>query len=437
MQRLTSVTAGYLSRSPCGVGWRAADLHQCGRNMPTEVTINIPSEELSDDEVHLKAKMIKLDQSNWVQWSCQMENYLTARLYNNLLMQPSEIQKQNAKFKQKNSSALSLLWECISTELEEVILDNRTPFTLSSVVNRVAIENSQRQQSSEHTLFINPSNQTPRHNPKGKGQKMVKKNEKNQSVPQANNKTDSDKSFENLGNMISKLQASMKNQSEHMITEPEKALSSDLDIFVIQKDTIFSIDKGNKIYLDSGEGKSVVNRLNLLTKITPVQQKINIYGNSVAITHQGTLTFKSITIHPVYFAPNGPISLLLVSQLLNHGIKPIIKDNVFLLKKENYILASFKQEENLFASKIQSENNYMTNTEVKDWHTILGHPSDSYLKHLLEEGKTKGELGPSKDFQSFQKAQIQNHPCNRALPSSTAAFHCLHTDTLEITPATE
>ncbi|MBW0550561.1 hypothetical protein O181_090276 [Austropuccinia psidii MF-1] len=153
--------------------------------------------------------------------------------------------------------------------------------------------------------------------------------------------------------------------------------------------------------------------------------------------HQGTLTLKSITIHPVYFAPNGPISLLLVSQLLNHGIKPIIKDNVFLLKKGNSILASFKQEENLFASKIQSEKNYMTNTEVKDWHKILGHPSDSYLKHLFKEGKIKGEFGPSKDFQIFQKAKIQNHPHNRALPSLTTAFHCLHTDTLEITPATE
>ncbi|MBW0509436.1 hypothetical protein O181_049151 [Austropuccinia psidii MF-1] len=142
--------------------------------------------------------------------------------------------------------------------------------------------------------------------------------------------------------MIAKLQASMKTQSVHMITEPEKALSSGSDVFVIQEDTIFSIDEGNKIYLDSGAGKSVVNRLDILTNITPVQQKINTYGNSVAITHQGTLTFKSITIHPVYFAPNGPVSLLSVSQLLDHGIKPTIKNNVFLLKKGNSILASFK-----------------------------------------------------------------------------------------------
>ncbi|MBW0550272.1 hypothetical protein O181_089987 [Austropuccinia psidii MF-1] len=78
----------------------------------------------------------------------------------------------------------------------------------------------------------------------------------------------------------------------------------------------------------------------------------------------------------------------------------------------------------------------MTNTEDKDWHTILGHPSDSYLKHLFKEGKIKGKFKPSKDCQICQKAKIQNRPHNRALPSSTTAFHRLHTDTLEITPVT-
>ncbi|MBW0512840.1 hypothetical protein O181_052555 [Austropuccinia psidii MF-1] len=144
-----------------------------------------------------------------------------------------------------------------------------------------------------------------------------------------------------------------------------------------------------------------------------------------------------MSIHPVYFAPNDPVSLLLVSQLLDHGMKPVIKDNVFLLKKGNFILASFKQEGNLFASKIQPEKNYMTNTDVKDWHKILDHPSDSYLKHLFKEGKIKGKFKPSKGCQIFQKAKIQNFPHNQALPSSTTALHCLHIDTLEITPATQ
>ncbi|MBW0535009.1 hypothetical protein O181_074724 [Austropuccinia psidii MF-1] len=72
------------------------------------------------------------------------------------------------------------------------------------------------------------------YNQKGKGRKTGKKNAKNQSASQGNNKTDSNKRFENLENMIAKLQASMKTQSAHMITEPEKALSSDSNVFVIQ-----------------------------------------------------------------------------------------------------------------------------------------------------------------------------------------------------------
>ncbi|MBW0467794.1 hypothetical protein O181_007509 [Austropuccinia psidii MF-1] len=144
-----------------------------------------------------------------------------------------------------------------------------------------------------------------------------------------------------------------------------------------------------------------------------------------------------MTIHPVYFAPNGPVNLLSVSQLLDHGIKPVIKDNLFLLKRGKSILAYLKQEGNLFASKIQSDRTYFKKTEIKDWHTILGHPSNSYLKQLLKDGKIKGQFKPTKDCQICQKAKIQNFPHKKALPSSTVAFYYLHVDTLEITPATE
>ncbi|MBW0461713.1 hypothetical protein O181_001428 [Austropuccinia psidii MF-1] len=90
--------------------------------------IEIPIVDSSDEEVILKTKIIKLDTSNWVQWSSQMENYLTARQYGDLLMPPSEEVKRSPEFRQKNSSALALLWGCVSTELEEVLLDNKTSF---------------------------------------------------------------------------------------------------------------------------------------------------------------------------------------------------------------------------------------------------------------------------------------------------------------------
>ncbi|MBW0477038.1 hypothetical protein O181_016753 [Austropuccinia psidii MF-1] len=96
--------------------------------MPIKTGIPIPIEESSDNEVHLKTKIIILNQNNWVQWSCQMENYLTARWYDDLLNTPSEEMTSTPKFKQKNSSALSLLWGCISRELEGILLNNQTSF---------------------------------------------------------------------------------------------------------------------------------------------------------------------------------------------------------------------------------------------------------------------------------------------------------------------
>ncbi|MBW0477041.1 hypothetical protein O181_016756 [Austropuccinia psidii MF-1] len=57
-----------------------------------------------------------------------MENYLTARRYDDLLNAPLEEMQSTPKFKQKNSSALSLLWGCVSRELEGILLDNQTSF---------------------------------------------------------------------------------------------------------------------------------------------------------------------------------------------------------------------------------------------------------------------------------------------------------------------
>ncbi|MBW0461003.1 hypothetical protein O181_000718 [Austropuccinia psidii MF-1] len=94
----------------------------------TGIGIEIPIVDSSDEGVSLKTRMLKLDTHSWVQWSCQMENYLTARQYDDLLMPPFEEIKRSSKFRQKNSSALALLWGCVSPELEGVVLDNKTSF---------------------------------------------------------------------------------------------------------------------------------------------------------------------------------------------------------------------------------------------------------------------------------------------------------------------
>ncbi|MBW0483822.1 hypothetical protein O181_023537 [Austropuccinia psidii MF-1] len=96
--------------------------------MLIKTSIPIPYEVSSDDEIHLKTKMIILDQNNWVQWSFEMENYLTATRYNDLLNAPSEEVKRIPIFKQNNSSELSLLCGCVSRDLEGILLENQKYF---------------------------------------------------------------------------------------------------------------------------------------------------------------------------------------------------------------------------------------------------------------------------------------------------------------------
>ncbi|MBW0553966.1 hypothetical protein O181_093681 [Austropuccinia psidii MF-1] len=157
-----------------------------------------------------------------------------------------------------------------------------------------------------------------------------------------------------------------------------------------------------------------------------INHQINTYGNSVPVTHQGTLIFKGIKISPVYYAPSGPVNLLSVSQLLDHGIQPVIKNDCFLLKKEQTIVAAFKREGNLFVSKLEVNKTFFTSNNDRDWHSVLGHPSNRYLKHLLTTNQIKGNILLSKDCEVCQMAIIKNRPHTWALPSSTLAFHRLN-----------
>ncbi|MBW0496851.1 hypothetical protein O181_036566 [Austropuccinia psidii MF-1] len=84
----------------------------------------------SDKEV-IKAKMTNLTHTNWVQWSCQFENYLIRKGIEDLLDPPTEDVKKTSKFKKRNGGALTLLWSSTSTEFEVVVICQ----TLHKLVN--------------------------------------------------------------------------------------------------------------------------------------------------------------------------------------------------------------------------------------------------------------------------------------------------------------
>ncbi|MBW0540827.1 hypothetical protein O181_080542 [Austropuccinia psidii MF-1] len=82
----------------------------------------------SSEEEVIKAKMIKLTRTNWVQWSCQFENFLISKGMKDIFDCPSEDTKKTLNFKKKNSRALTLLWSSVSTEFEGVLLNNKSLF---------------------------------------------------------------------------------------------------------------------------------------------------------------------------------------------------------------------------------------------------------------------------------------------------------------------
>ncbi|MBW0479737.1 hypothetical protein O181_019452 [Austropuccinia psidii MF-1] len=89
-----------------------------------ETTINV--KDSSSEEEVIKTRMAKLPRTNWVQWSCQVENYLISKGMDNLLQPPPNDLKETAKLKKKDSAALTLLWSSVSTEFEGVRRNNKS-----------------------------------------------------------------------------------------------------------------------------------------------------------------------------------------------------------------------------------------------------------------------------------------------------------------------
>ncbi|MBW0514749.1 hypothetical protein O181_054464 [Austropuccinia psidii MF-1] len=497
----------------------------------------------SDDEGY-RTKIIVLTRDNWVQWSCQLENFLAGKGHKSLLSSPSDSEKVSLKFKKRNSSALALLWTCVAPELQGVLLAHRgsfydswvalgktcgknsvvimcetlfklmsiqyepgsslekhintfqrtfasyesltkgsedtmvisetiaaaffirslsqdrdlsgliqtlydiKPFDLNTVLNRVAVEHCCRGTPQDQALLLDKQGQADQSKPpnqtsnRGKGKAPMRGRNKNRNNPNPKKDENSLKRLENLEKIVAKLELTGKNTNVNVVAEHSKESSGDIqqsdsDAYVVENE-VLSIGSGesDKIYLDSGAGRSVVNNLEYLTKVFKVNKKLNTYAEPVDISHQGTVIFRGIHISPVYYAPKGKVNLLSVSQLLDHGLKPVFKGGSFLILKDKSIVATFSRLGNLFSSRIDSQTIFNINTPplLKDWHTILGHPSDTYIKRLISEKKLIGGFTSSSKCQVCLHTKIKRLPHLRHLPVTHSPFVKLHMDTLEISP---
>ncbi|MBW0527816.1 hypothetical protein O181_067531 [Austropuccinia psidii MF-1] len=81
----------------------------------------------------------------------------------------------------------------------------------------------------------------------------------------------------------------------------------------------------------------------------------------------------------------GSVNLISVSQLVDHGIKPHYKNDTCLIKRGSSVVAAFTRDGNLYSNQHQSQVDLAHFTEEKDWHTLMGNPSDQYLERLLTQ----------------------------------------------------
>ncbi|MBW0481938.1 hypothetical protein O181_021653 [Austropuccinia psidii MF-1] len=214
--------------------------------------------------------------------------------------------------------------------------------------------------------------------------------------------------------------------------------SSDSDAYYISSEGIFATKYKDRqtLYLDNGCGQSVVNNLTLLSNVTKVNKNIKTFGSSVEVAHQGAWNMFGCHISPMSYAPQGPVNLISVSQLVDNGIKPHYKNEPFLIKRGSSVVAAFTRDENLYSNQNQSQVNLTHPNEEKDWHTLMGHPNDKYLECLLTQLEINEHFTSSKNCKICSRFKIQQKTHKSILPLKSKTFFKIHSETLEILPTT-
>ncbi|MBW0530742.1 hypothetical protein O181_070457 [Austropuccinia psidii MF-1] len=221
------------------------------------------------------------------------------------------------------------------------------PFNLNTITDRVAIEHSCFQSSYDNTLMFDKNKQANLSKPKNEDQpegssskekafKDKKKgNTTNQGTNKKNHKQDANKKIEKIEEFLERLQSSTNLSSVNATSEPKdltQETESSSEACIFEMNALVEKCNQGSIYLDSGAGRALVNQLLLLEDPKPVKKQINMFSNPVKVTNQGTLNFKGVKIYPFYYVPCGPVNLLSVFQLCDHGMKLISNSNFCIVK---------------------------------------------------------------------------------------------------------
>ncbi|MBW0536610.1 hypothetical protein O181_076325 [Austropuccinia psidii MF-1] len=413
--------------------------------MSAAPTIPPTGDHSSSDDEGYQTEIIALTQENWVQWSCQLESILAGKGHENLF--------SANRITISSDVAAAFFIQSLNQDhklsgLVQTLYDIK-PFELNNVLDRVAVEHCCQGPVLDLSLAVDNKQKEPEQSKSSKKGGSQNKNRggnrgKGKNHTNANTKRNEEslQRLDPLEKKFSKLELNAKNSNVNVITEahkekPEDFQHSDSDAYVTT-DKVLTLGSGvpNQIYLDSGAGRSVVNNLSFLTNITQVKKQVNTYADPVRITHQGTLIFRGVHLTPVYYAPEGKVNLLSVSELLDHGLRPVFKGVAFLMKQDKKIITVFHQLGNLFATKIQSQSIFSMGSvkDRKDWHEVLGHPSGEYIKNLFDNKKLSGSFISTNECQVCLHAKLKRLPHSWSLPTTYSPFIKIHINTLEISP---
>jgi hypothetical protein len=173
------------------------------------------------------------------------------------------------------------------------------------------------------------------------------------------------------------------------------------------------------------------------------------YSGAINITHIGSIKFGLYNIFPVYYAPAGKCNLISVLQLEDHGFRVHHKNKLFILYMGLTIVKRFPCVGDLYFStiavppvnkveQITSSHAYSVTEKdaLNDWHIILGHPSNVYVKKFLELMGIKKltKTGSSSNCEVCRMAKLKCSLHSNPLHSASSPFKIIHMDVLQFTP---
>lgn len=343
-----------------------------------------------------------------------------------------------------------------------------TPFTLDAVSNRIMLEDSRRESHDSETSYLAlPSDSSSRgrfksrRNPQSTRSSVLRPNSvipksvaPTRKFPQKKD-PDIQARVNQLAEELKRLQTQLSlNLIEESFGETDEEIADVLSEgeadpnvcgFYTHDEGIYSTTSGTRcrqeLVYDSGASRSIVCDKLLLLEPTPLAKSLNTYRGKILITHVGKLDIGGTLIYPVYFAPQGPRNLVSATQLEDHGLKILHQHRTILIKLSAKIIFWFLRVGNLYVAHLNSSRPLVSYSLTVphpnvDWHLILGHPLDEYLRKFLSLHSITNHnpLFSLANCEVCKSCKMKRSPHSNPLPSSSTPFHRLHMDVLQISP---